>query len=147
MQIGIICDTIAIVFNDFTSRTMSKYSLQLWDKIGMCTSVVCMVHCMAIPILFIFGSETLLRMIDQEWVEWSIILFALLIGLVAFINGFVTHRQHFIPVLFVSGFLLLVNGESVATEWISLGLSLSGASVIAYAHFQNLKWKRYAYTS
>jgi len=124
---------------------MAKNPSLLLDKIGMCTSIVCIIHCMAIPILIIFGLDTVLRVVDQEWVEWAIILFGLSVGLISFLGGFLTHRQHFVPVLFVAGFLLIINGESVAAEWVSLGLSVSGATIIAYAHIQNLKLKRHAF--
>jgi hypothetical protein len=123
---------------------MKKQAILL-DKIGMCTSILCVVHCLSLPLFFLFGFDALHRAIEHEWVEWMIIGIALVIGLVSFLGGYFTHRQHFIPVLFVSGFLLLVNGESISHEGISLGLSISGALVIAYAHLQNIKWKRYAY--
>ena len=99
---------------------------------------------MITPLLLVFGFDSLLKVVDQEWIELSIILFALLIGSISFIDGFLKHRQHFISVLFIAGFLLLINGESVADAWRSVGLSVGGAAVIAYAHFQNLKWKRHA---
>ena len=116
------------------------------DRIGMCTSVVCMIHCLAIPFFLIFGFDSMLRLIDQEWIELAIIGFALIIGIFSFIGGFVSHRQHFIPVLFIAGFLLIVNGEAIEESWVSLSLSLAGAFIIIYAHFQNLKWKRHAYS-
>lgn len=111
----------------------------------MCTSVVCMVHCLSIPFFLLFGFDTVHRVIDQKWIEWMIIAIALTIGIASFLGGFIAHKQHFIAVLFVAGFLLLVNGESVGHAGISLGLSISGALVIAYAHVQNLKWKRYVF--
>ncbi len=115
------------------------------DKLGMCTSFICIIHCLSIPIFLLFGFDVLIRAVDQEWIEGLIIGLSLLIGLISFVGGYISHKQHFIPVLFIAGFLLLVNGESVASEWVSLGLSISGALVIAYTHFQNLKWKRYAF--
>ena len=114
------------------------------DKIGMCTSAICMLHCLSIPILFILGFDSMLRIVDQEWMELMIVVFALLIGIVSFTRGFLKHRQHFIPVLFIAGFLLLINSESVEPVWLSIGLSVAGASLITYAHFQNLRWRRYA---
>ena len=113
------------------------------DRVGICTSIVCMVHCLAVPVLLVFGFDSLIRSVDQEWIEWAIVGFALLVGIASFLGGFLSHRQHFIPVLFLAGFLLLVNGESVAHTWVSLSLSIAGALVIIYAHVQNLKWKRY----
>ncbi len=117
----------------------------LLDKIGICTSVICMMHCLSIPLFLLFGFDVILRFIDQEWVEWTIIGFALIIGFSSFIGSFFIHRQHFIPVLFVAGFLLLVNGESVGQVWVSASLSIAGALVIAYAHVQNLKWRRHVF--
>ncbi len=123
--------------------TKKKFTASL-DKLGMCTSVICMVHCLSIPLFLIFGFDSTLRLVDQEWVEWVIIACALVIGIFSFVGGFLSHRQHFVPVLFVAGFLLIVNGESVDHMWLSGGLSISGALVIAYAHIQNLKWRNYA---
>ncbi len=128
------------------SNKRNNLSISL-DKIGMCTSVICMVHCIAVPLFFLFGLDAALRVVDQEWVEWGIIGFALIIGITSFLGGFRSHRQHFIPVLFVAGFLLLVNGESVSNGWASASLSSAGALVIIYAHVQNLRWKRHGLVS
>ena len=112
------------------------------DRIGVVTAVFCMIHCLSIPFFLIFGFESLLRATDQEWIEWLIIGLSLMIGLISFIGGFKVHRQHTLPVLFLSGFLLIVSGEFIHHTWLSLGLSISGALIISYAHIQNLKWKR-----
>lgn len=121
---------------------MNKQSVLL-DRIGMCTSVICMAHCFSIPLFLLFGFDVVLRLIDQEWVESTIIVFTLIIGIASFLSGFLSHRQHFVPVLFIAGFLLLVNGESVNDTWISESLTVAGVLVITYAHVQNLKWKHY----
>ena len=113
----------------------------------MCTSAICMIHCLIVPFLLIFGFDSVLKFVDQEWIEWTIILFALFVGAISFIGGFRSHKQHFIPVLFVAGFLLLINGESVSTTWLSTSLSIAGALVIAYAHILNLRWRQHAYTN
>lgn len=122
---------------------MSKNQLVVLDKVGMCTSLICMIHCLSIPLFIILGFDTALRFFDQEWVELMIITTAFIIGMISFLGGFMKHRQHFIPVLFVAGFLLIVNGESVLNEWTSVSLSVAGALVIGYAHFQNLRWRRH----
>ncbi len=115
-----------------------------FDQIGMCTSVVCILHCLSIPLFLLFGFDAALRLFDQEWVEWSIIAFGLVVGMISFMGGFRSHRQHFIPVLFVAGFLLLVSGDSMTNAWASVSLSVAGASIVAYAHVQNLRWKYHA---
>lgn len=114
------------------------------DKLGMCVSAICMVHCLAIPILLLFGLDAVLLVVDQEWLELLIIVFTFGVGVISFLSGFVRHKQHFIPVLFIAGFLLIVNGEAVSHMWVSLLLSVSGAIIIIYAHVQNLKWRSHA---
>ena len=121
---------------------MTKKNTLIIDKIGICTSVICILHCLAMPIFLILGLDSLLLVLDQEWVELTIILLALIIGVSAFGRGFARHRQHFVPVLFIAGFLLLVNGESVENTWLKVGLSVAGAMVVAYAHYHNFLLKK-----
>ncbi len=117
------------------------------DKLGICTSLVCMIHCLLVPFLLIIGFDSLMHLFDQEWIEITLLSSSLIIGSFSFIKGYVLHRQHFVPVLFLSGFLLLVNGEAVSSLGLAISLSVIGALIIAYAHFQNLKLKYRAYSS
>ena len=119
-------------------KNKSTFSL---DLAGICTSIICMIHCISIPLLILLGIDSILWAVDQEWVELTIIISSLLIGSTAFFRGYIKHKQHFIPVLFVAGFLLIVNGEAVAQKWLGIVLSVIGAAIIAYAHIQNLRWK------
>jgi len=107
-------------------------------------SVICMLHCLSIPLLLILGFDALLAVASQEWLEAVIVFSALAIGLVSFLTGYARHKQHFVVVLFGAGFLLLVNGEAVSNAWASVGLSVAGALTIAYAHVQNLRFKHHA---
>lgn len=120
-----------------------KRKIQI-DQLGMCASVLCIIHCIALPVFLILGMDSMLMWVGQESSELILIGFSLVFGLLSAAGGYIRHKQHFIPVLFVAGFLLLVNGESVGHAWVSLYLSISGALLIAYAHVQNLKWKRHA---
>ncbi len=120
-----------------------KESISL-DRAGVCASMLCMVHCILVPVLFVLGVDSIIWMIDQEWIELTFIGLSLTIGLISFLGGYVRHKQHFVPVLFVAGFLLLVNGEAVSSLWLAMSLSVAGATVIAYAHIQNIKWKNHA---
>ncbi len=112
------------------------------DKLGMCASMICLIHCVLIPFFLILGFDTLLHVFDQEWIEVGLIGSSLFIGLYSFLRGYFHHRKHFVPVLFLAGFLLLVNGEAVPQIWLALALSVTGALIIIYAHFQNLKLKQ-----
>lgn len=122
---------------------MNKTSLSLaLDKLGICTSFMCMAHCVATPLLVLIGFDTALRLVGAHWLETALLSTALILGLLSFYLGYARHRQHHIPVLFIAGFLLVVNAEVIPTRWASLGISAAGAVILVYAHFQNLVWKR-----
>ena len=123
-----------------------KQGILSLDRLGMCACFICMVHCLAVPLLLIIGLESALAWVEQEWIEHTLLFSSLVIGLMAFWGGFRKHKQHYIPILFVAGFLLLLNGEGVVNTTLGIILSVSGASLIAYAHIQNLKWKAHAST-
>ena len=112
------------------------------DKLGICASLLCMIHCLALPLLLFLGLDAVLLLIDQPWIETTIIATSLVVGLIAFARGYLQHRQHFISVLFIAGFLLVVNGEAIEDSLLALILSLCGACIIAYAHLQNQFFKR-----
>lgn len=113
------------------------------DQLGMCTSVLCMIHCMAMPLLLILGMDTLLWWTENEAFELTLIGLSLLIGSISFVGGYKRHKQHFVPVLFIAGVLLMINGESVGQEWLHISLSVGGAAIIIYAHFNNYQLRRY----
>ncbi len=117
------------------------------DKLGICASLVCMIHCILVPFLLIIGFDSLLYLFDQEWIEIGLLSSSLIIGMFSFLRGYILHRKHFVPVLFLAGFLLLVNGEAVSSLGLAISLSVIGALIIIYAHFQNLKLKYRAYSS
>ena len=115
-----------------------RFNSRSIDSAGIFASVFCMLHCLALPVFIILGLDSILWITELEWVEILILTFSFTIGIVAFFGGYRIHKQHFVPILFSAGFLLLVNGEAVGQEWLGLGLSLAGAAVIAYAHYQNM---------
>ena len=125
----------------------NKSILLALDKIGIGTSALCMLHCVSLPVIMVLGADSLLWFLEMEWLEHLIIICSLLIGLLSFVGGYLKHGQHFIPVLFVAGFLLLISGEAVTSTWFAVLLSVVGASVIIYAHIQNLKWKQMTMTN
>jgi len=78
----------------------------------------------------------------SEGIGPVLICFSTIICLYVLLQGFLIQLQQFLLVLFVVGFLILVNGEASATIWQALCLSIVGALVSVYAHFQNLKLKQ-----
>ena len=104
---------------------MTKKNTLIIDKIGMCTSLGGVFHCLAVSMLLILGLELLLLILNQEWIAPGIILIVPIIGISAFDSGFLRRRQHFVPALFMAGKSTTINlflnfmdtSEGQATIW------------------------------
>ncbi|MEN0004803.1 MAG: MerC domain-containing protein [Bacteroidota bacterium] len=121
---------------------MNKNLAILLDKLGICASILCMLHCVALPALLIIGGDSILRVLHQEWLEILILSLSLVIGLLAFIPGYLAHRQHALPLLFVGGFALIIVSHTLFHHgWFSVVLTVIGALAIATAHLLNLRAK------
>jgi hypothetical protein len=107
------------------------------DKLGICVSTLCGIHCLALPVLLLVGAETWIQFVYHESVEKLLLSSALVIALIAFIPGYLSHRRHYIMVLFISGFLLLASGEAYEDVYARVAISAFGAAVVVYAHFLN----------
>ncbi len=82
-----------------------------WDKAGTATAIVCLVHCLALPVglvLFPFlGAYTELF----ERVEIPILITAVLLGVLSIYRGFFWHHHSkLILVLFIGGLAALFVG-------------------------------------
>ncbi len=122
--------------------TSSRYKFLL-DKIGICTSSVCIVHCALLPLFLIFGSTSTGMLLEIEWLETLILSLAAIIGAVTFTTGYIRHKKSFVPILFISGLMLLINGEMISFTWLATIVTLLGSFVIIYAHYENVKQSRY----
>ncbi len=61
------------------------------DQLGICTSALCIIHCIAMPFLLILGLDTLLWWTEVDFIEITLIGLSLFIGSVSFINGYRRH--------------------------------------------------------
>lgn len=112
------------------------------DKIGACASTLCAVHCLALPILVLVGAESFIQFAYTELVEKLLLGTALIIALLAFVPGYLKHKEHYILVLFLAGFVLLFIGEELPSAFSQLAVPAVGAGVIVYAHIQNYRLKK-----
>jgi len=74
------------------------------------------------------------------WIEWSMISFALVVGLYAIGSSYLRVHHKILPVyLLVAGFLLIITGHIFATSWREAIIVPSGGLLIATAHFFNFR--------
>ncbi len=110
------------------------------DNIGMTASTLCAIHCAAVPVFFtslpVFGLEFL----ANPWVEWGMILFALLIGVSAIGGSYLRMHRRPLPVLLLAlGFAVIILGHLFTNGWVEAVIVPAGGIIIAIAHFVNYK--------
>ncbi|WKK81917.2 MerC domain-containing protein [Marivirga arenosa] len=108
------------------------------DAIGMMASILCAIHCAALPVLLSLSTLASLHFLANPWIEYSIIFFSLLLALVSFLPAFKRHHSNFLPLILLGlGFILIGMGQSGLIEVNEVVLTVSGAFLIAIAHIVN----------
>ena len=110
------------------------------DFIGFSTSILCAIHCVALPFLLSVAPIVGLQFLDNAWIEYTIILLSLFIASNSLIKDYSKYHHSFIAlVIALVGFSLIGAGQLLEPEWREALLTSSGGGTIAIAHWIN--WK------
>jgi hypothetical protein len=109
------------------------------DNIGMTASTLCAIHCAAVPVFFTSLPLLGLEFLANPWLDWGMILFALVIGIWSIGGEYKNHRNMLPLVLLVLGFALIIGGHLFLHNWIEAIVAPLGGLTIAAAHFINYK--------
>jgi hypothetical protein len=124
-----------------------------WDLVGGIVSMVCAVHCLALPVLLPIAAAY----IHSPWVEVGLMTAAILVGVRALRHGFRRHGFRLPLVLFSIGIASIIVGNWLLTggtplaahspEQHQAGMAsivtvALGALSILIAHSTNFIWER-----
>jgi len=109
--------------------------------VGQLLSALCVVHCVVLPAVLGLLPAAAARWLGGEETHQGLLALALMGALAAFIPGWRVHRRVGVPVLAVSGLMMLAAGaflvpEGVGEGW-EVGLTLGGGLLMAVAHGRN----------
>ncbi|MEO0330658.1 MAG: MerC domain-containing protein [Bacteroidota bacterium] len=108
------------------------------DFMGFSASLLCALHCAALPFLLTLAPLAGLQFLRNPWVEYVLILISFGIACYALIPGYRRyHRKPLALILVLLGFLLIGAARFLEPESV---LTSSGAVLIAVAHLIN--WKQ-----
>jgi hypothetical protein len=108
------------------------------DAIGMMASILCAIHCAALPLLLSLSTLASLHFLAIPWIEYSVIIFSLFLALVSFLPAFKRHHAKYSPLVLLGlGFILIGIGQLGFYEIHEIAFTVGGASVIAIAHALN----------
>ncbi|WP_091155069.1 MerC domain-containing protein [Mucilaginibacter pineti] len=110
------------------------------DSIGITASTLCAIHCAAMPLLFTSLPLLGLGFLANAWVEWGMIIFALIIGTYSIGLSYLrAHRRPLPLILLVGGFAIIMLGHAFIHGWPEAIVVPAGGLLIAVAHFVNYK--------
>lgn len=111
------------------------------DSISISVSVLCVVHCIVLPIFLTTLSLWDIELLENSYIELLTILCTLVAGGWAIGKGFTKyHQQLAVPVLFVLGIIPMIIANYVEGELLEMILKGCGAVFIISAHITN--WKK-----
>ncbi|HUG26773.1 MAG TPA: MerC domain-containing protein [Gemmatimonadales bacterium] len=115
------------------------------DRLGISASVLCILHCTALPIVAValpaVGTDWALA----TWFGWAAVATVALVAVLTLPRGFARHRHALPGLLAVLGLLALMAGEFVAGPglgWRAV-LTLTGGLAVVAAQLHNLKLLRH----
>ena len=120
---------------------MIEYKLW-WDRLGIALSVVCLVHCLALPLAI-----AALPLVAAQWLQASSFHMAMALALIpvallAVLPGLRVHRRRSVAAAMAAGLSLLSTAafadETLLThEWV-VALTVAGGVILVATHAVNL---------
>jgi hypothetical protein len=111
------------------------------DNVGMTASILCAIHCAFVPIMLTSLPILGLGFLINPWLEWSMIIFAFMIGMYAIGKSYLKQHHKPLPLLLLTGgFTIIITGHFLATNLHEAIVVPFGGLLIAVAHFFNMKY-------
>ncbi len=120
---------------------------QQWDLLGIGASTLCVLHCLATPLLVV--ALPMLEVYERQ-THAAFALAILAVGLLAFLPGYLNHSRRWIVATALLGFGLISLGvtapEGLLTEPIEVAATVTGGATLVFAHLRNVFFCRYCPT-
>lgn len=113
-----------------------------WDKLGIAGSGLCLIHCLAIPVVAGALPSLGIAFLADESVHGILAFVLIALAGLAFIPGYRRHRDRRVVMLMTSG-LGLILFATWGEAWIDLHgggetiLSITGSLLLIWAHYRN----------
>lgn len=107
----------------------------------MTASTLCAIHCAAVPVFLTSLPLVGLGFLANPWVEWGMIIVALVVGVWSIAGSFLNSHHKALPlILLVIGFATIILGHIFTKGWLEAVIVPVGGLTIAAAHFVNYKY-------
>ncbi len=112
----------------------------MFDRLGMLLSGVCLVHCIALPLILLVFPSILMTQHADTTVHWVLLGIAVPVSGFALWQGFRRHGSRYAILLGTLGLVLLTLGVlHVMGQSLEAPLTVVGVIALAAAHWINLR--------
>ena len=115
----------------------------MWDRIGVSLSGLCLIHCLALPVLFA-AMPWVSQRLDDERIHLLFAAAAVPVAVISFVPAFLKHRKRHVLALGLSGALFLLLPVLLGS-WIGEAAehqsTILGGILLVAGHVANLRVK------
>ena len=115
---------------------------QFWDRLGISTSVVCILHCLLTPVLVMFV-PVLGHAFAETWFHAGVIAVVVPVAAWALWTGYRAHCRRRVLWFGAAGIILVV--AAVLREDLETPLMITAGLLLSAAHYFNLKVCRHSH--
>jgi carbon starvation protein CstA len=118
---------------------------ELWaehlDRVGMLTSALCFVHCIATPVVLSLSAVSLHFLPSEEHTHRILAVFVTIIGAAAIGRGYRKHLKKRVPAATLLGLALVCSGayfgDALPSHASEVAITLAGSLCMIFAHRMN----------
>lgn len=115
------------------------------DGVAVCASLICMVHCLGLPLLIAMLPALAGRFVSAEWFHAAVLALAIPISGMALLGGWRRHRLFTPLACGTTGLALMAAGIALSDEAIvETAFTVAGSLSVAAAHIMNWRGRRSA---
>jgi uncharacterized membrane protein YfcA len=111
------------------------------DTLGVWTSSLCFAHCLLTPVLLSFSAVAAHFLPSEERTHRSLALIVALLGAIALVNGFRSHRRARVILLMLAGLACIFGGawwgNRLPSHAMEVAVTFLGSSLMIAAHRMN----------
>ena len=111
------------------------------DRLGICASSLCVVHCLLTPVLLSFSAVLAHMLPSEERVHRSLAMLVAMFGAIALLRGFRAHRRTLVLLLMFVGLCAIGGtawwGDNLPSHAVEVGITAVGSALMIAAHRLN----------
>lgn len=111
-----------------------------WDRVGISTSILCVIHCLLTPVLILFAPLVGAKL-DSEWFHPVIVGVAVPVAVWALWNGYKHHRHIRTIYLGVAGIICIAAAMFLGEDhnMVEITFMTAAGLLLSSAHYLNLR--------